>query len=203
MRRPPRLRRITAPDPIVTLAEARAHLRVDDTAEDDLITRLVAAATQTVDGQDGWLNRCLGVQTWVASWDGCIWPTDGSRAQAVWLPLPPLVSVDIVTIVDSVGDTQTLVADTDYRVLPAGTQPSAIVPPRGACWPELYDDIASLQITYTAGYPDGELPNDIKAALLLIIGKLYEHREDVVSGTIMTQLPAGADALLSRYRVWL
>ncbi|MEN2980866.1 head-tail connector protein [Tistrella bauzanensis] len=196
----PRLRLITAPDPVITLDEARAHLRVDHEDEDDLIAAQIAAATAMVDGQDGWLGRCIGVQTWRATWDGSAWPE--GRSGAVPIPLPPLVSIGAVSIVDPAGDTQALVADTDYRVADGGSYLSAIVPPRGQCWPDRLDDIGSLAITYTAGYATGTLPAPIRAAILLTLGKLYEHREDVVSGTIMTRLPSGADALLLPYRIW-
>lgn len=39
---------------VVTLDEAKAHLRVDTADDDDLITVLIAAATETV---ESWLSR--------------------------------------------------------------------------------------------------------------------------------------------------
>ena len=41
----------------------------------------------------------------------------------------------------------------------------------------------------------------IQAALLLITGKLYAHREDMVVGVSATQLPNGAEYLLQPYRI--
>lgn len=47
----------------------------------------------------------------------------------------------------------------------------------------------------------GIVVNDqIKAALLLIVGKLYACREDAVVGVSVTQLPNGAEYLLQPYR---
>jgi hypothetical protein len=40
-----------------------------------------------------------------------------------------------------------------------------------------------------------------KSACLLILGHLYANREDVVTGTIATELPRGSQALLTPYRV--
>ncbi|WP_313369173.1 head-tail connector protein [Achromobacter animicus] len=42
---------------------------------------------------------------------------------------------------------------------------------------------------------------DVKAALLLTVGSLYEHREDAVVGQSVAKLPRGAEALLWPHRV--
>ncbi len=41
----------------------------------------------------------------------------------------------------------------------------------------------------------------IQAACLLILGHLYANREDVVIGTIATDLPQGSKALLTPHRI--
>lgn len=41
----------------------------------------------------------------------------------------------------------------------------------------------------------------IQAACLLILGHLYENREDAVTGTIATELPMGSRSLLMPYRI--
>lgn len=48
----------------VTLAEAKAHLRVDFDEDDALIGAILNAATEYLDGWDGILSRCLVTQTW-------------------------------------------------------------------------------------------------------------------------------------------
>ncbi len=50
---------------------------------------------------------------------------------------------------------------------------------------------------------DGIVADDIiKAATLLIIGHLYENREDVVAGQALSKLPNGAEWLLNAYKVY-
>lgn len=50
---------------------------------------------------------------------------------------------------------------------------------------------------------DGIVVNDqIKAAVLLTVGHLYAHREDVVAGASVSALPNGADYLLQPYKVY-
>ena len=55
---------ITPPAPVVTWEEADQHLRLDgDDEQREMVERLIAAATQHIDGPDGWLGRALGLQT--------------------------------------------------------------------------------------------------------------------------------------------
>ena len=50
---------------------------------------------------------------------------------------------------------------------------------------------------------DGIVVNDqIKAAVLLIVGHLYANREDVVVGASVSALPNGADYLLQPFKVY-
>lgn len=50
---------------------------------------------------------------------------------------------------------------------------------------------------------DGIVVNDqIKAAVLLGVGRLYAHREDVVVGASVAALPHGADCLLQPFKVY-
>jgi len=43
----------------------------------------------------------------------------------------------------------------------------------------------------------------IRAACLLILGNLFENREDTVVGTISSELPFGSRSLLTPYRIGL
>ncbi len=66
----------------------------------------------------------------------------------------------------------------------------------------IYDDDAALAAGVLAGDLTGMVATSaIDAAVLLIAGHLYAHREDVVVGASVAQLPSGANALLWPYRV--
>lgn len=68
----------------------------------------------------------------------------------------------------------------------------------------VYVDQQALDEAVAAG-DAGDTPmvcnKQIKAAYLLILGHLYANREDVVTGTIATELPQGSKALLTPHRV--
>lgn len=70
--------------PVVSLDEAKAHLRVSHDDEDDLIRGLIAAATAYLDGLDGVLGRALSPQTWRAVY------REGSATDC--LPIGPVIS---------------------------------------------------------------------------------------------------------------
>ena len=59
------LRLVTAPttNPL-TPTEVKAHLRVDHTNDDTLVTALIAAASTHLDARDGILGRALMPQQW-------------------------------------------------------------------------------------------------------------------------------------------
>ncbi len=67
----------------VTLAEAKAHCRVDGVDDDDVIGAMVAAAVGHLDGWTGVLGRCIMPQTWKVS----------ALAGDVVLPMPDVTAV--------------------------------------------------------------------------------------------------------------
>ena len=67
----------------------------------------------------------------------------------------------------------------------------------------VYATDADLQAAMAAGTA-GDMPmvcsDMVRAGILLILGDLYANREDVITGTIATQLPTGAAACLRPLR---
>ena len=57
--------------------------------------------------------------------------------------------------------------------------------------------INAVTIEFTAGYGNASaVPQDIKHAMLLLIGEMYENREESVTGTIVSAMPTTAKSLL-------
>ncbi|WP_250451201.1 head-tail connector protein [Caballeronia sp. ATUFL_M2_KS44] len=67
------------------------------------------------------------------------------------------------------------------------------------------DDMAAAVLAGTAGDDPIVINDAVRAAILLILGKLYAYREDVVVGTASSvmELPAGSKQLLFPYRTGL
>lgn len=176
---------------VVSLAEAKAHLRVEHTAEDSLITALIAAATQHLDGWSGVLGRCLVTQTWRQSFDG--FPVAG----VLRLPFPDVQSV-VVTYTDAAGDPQT-VDSANYHLVNAVCG-AFVALASGAAWPSSATQPDAVGVTFVAGYGNAAaVPAPIKAAVLLHVGNLYENRSAVDDGAL-APLPLAYDALIAPYR---
>ena len=171
----------------VTLAEARAHLRVDDTAEDALITALIAVATQTASDR---LQRALVPTRYRLTVD--------SFPDALELHMPPIISVESVKYIDINGSQQTI-DPLDY-VVDTVSAPGYVVPAYGRTWPTTQDRINAVEVEYTAGYESSAIPVPIKQWALLAIGDMYANRERSAEKPVVPQ--NFADGLLDAYRVW-
>jgi len=181
------LKLITAPahEP-VTLAEVKDHLRVDTTDEDALISALIIAARQ-------WAEEYTGRQFMAATWD---WMLD-VIPDGFSVPLPPLQSVTSIKYLDTDGAEQTLVS-TAYRV-DAISEPGRIALAYGQTWPSIYSVINAVTVRFVAGYTT--VPEPIRQAVLIMVGELYEQRQDSASYQV-NAVPFGVRALLAPYKVW-
>jgi len=173
----------------LTLAELKLHLRVDHTEEDTLIESLGKAARRWV---ERYTSRSLVSQTWTMSLDG--FPYDGCFK----LPRGPHLSVESIKYRDEDSVQQTW-ASTKYKVDPAGGEEAArVMLADGEEWPDTDLDPNSVEVEFKAGYGTtaASVPDTIKAAMKLLIGHWFENREEVITGTISTDIPMATKALL-------
>jgi uncharacterized phiE125 gp8 family phage protein len=189
---------VTAPATTpVSVAECKTHLRVTHSADDTYIGACLAAAVGRLDGHAGILGRCLITQTWKQPFS--CWPVN----RVLRLPFPNVAADSVVVgYLDTVADEQA-VPEAEYEVLHDAL--GGFVYMRSAFTaPSLEDDRAApVWVEFDAGFGDAEdVPAPIKAAILLMVGDLYENREDTVVGTSLDvrPLPRGVDALLAPYR---
>ncbi|MDX0555546.1 phage gp6-like head-tail connector protein [Sinorhizobium medicae] len=176
---------------IVTLAEAKAHLRVDFTDDDAYITALAEAAQDWLSGENNWLGRSVVEQTWELK-------LERFPSGKVDLPKPPLIEVTGVFYTPSDGGAEVEIAD--FREIDVGVSEGGyILPAKNTDWPVTDGEPGSVRITFESGYSD--VPKSIKHAALLMIGHWYENRE-AASQAKISDLPMAVDALLYPYRNW-
>lgn len=157
---------VTPPGALFTLAEAKAHLRVEHDEEDAMIAAYLAAAVAHFDGYSGILGRCLLNQQWRVTLP--VFP-----ARAFLLPFPGVQIVSIAYF-DANNVEQTL-GQNDFFIGCDGVV--HFLPETG--WPASYARPDAVRITFTAGYgatPD-KVPAPIRAAVLFKLGDLYARRD--------------------------
>lgn len=199
----------------VTLAQAKAHLRIQssDTSQDTYITALITAARQRAEKE---CNRAFISQTWRLGldyfpWYGDSWkrPTTSvyavnmgmwAQGMTIYVPTPRLLAVTSLTYIDATGTLQTL-SPTTYLV-DSDSEPARIMPTPGNYWPyvQLYRP-NTVNLTYTCGYgPDATtVPLALCQAILMLISHWYWNRDAVVQGQY-NPLPMAVDALLADYK---
>lgn len=194
---PSRFRLVTAPavEP-VTLAEAKAHVRVTLTNDDASITALITAAREMCEAA---VNRSFINTTWDYSLDDFPWVDCGSPS--IKVPKGDLVSVSSVSYINTSGVSTALVANTDYLVVTGA--PGLIFPTPNREWPEVQTDrLDAVTIRCVVGYGAlaSSVPACVKQAILLLVGDWYRNREQTVLGTITAELPTGVQRLLNPVR---
>lgn len=175
----------------VSLDDAKRHLRVTSTLDDGYIGGLITAARKYAERRT---RRAFITQTWAIKLER--FPDSSS---SLYLPVPPLQSITSITYVDQDGATQTW-SSGSYKALTSHL-PGRVVLEYGEVWPtSLRDDPEAVVITFVAGYGDAatDVPQEIKQAILLMVGHWYANREPVAA-TTMSKIPLTVDSLLGSY----
>jgi uncharacterized phiE125 gp8 family phage protein len=175
----------------VALAEAKAHLRVDTTAEDTLITSLIVTARLNVEAAAG---LALVTQGWSYFLDA--WP----RGRSLKLPLRPVQSVAAVRLYDESGASTTL--DPATYLLDGSGAPPRLVRQGSLVWPKPGRVANGIEVAFTAGYGNAaaDVPTPIRQAILMLVAHWYEHRSPLEIGPFAEPVPDLVGELLAPYR---
>jgi uncharacterized phiE125 gp8 family phage protein len=175
----------------ITLAEAKAHLRVDSSGEDSLIQSLIMASRLHIEAA---LDLALITQSWRHQRD--VWPP----SRVLILPLRPIQSVTAVTLHDDDATSRSL--DIEDFIVDGFANPARLVWRGPGAVPAAGMVANGIEIDFVAGHGNSpaDVPQPIRQALLLLIAHWYEHREPVEIGATATTIPAGVSELLMPYR---
>lgn len=179
----------------ITLADAKAHLRVDSSAEDAMITMLIQAAREDAEHITG---AALITQTWERV-------LHAFPAGAIKLGRPPVQAITSVKYLDTAGAEQTYssAAYTLDAVNASGYVYPSVAYPN---WPSTQlGAVNAVRVRFTCGYgaAGSSVPANVRRWMLLRIGTLYEHRQEVLAGVSLAELPSPyAERLLDSVRIW-
>lgn len=172
----------------ISLAEAKAHLRVTGDEEDGLIEALVRTAREHLESETGLALLSQGFRLFLDDWP---------KAQAVLIRRHPISSLDAVIIYDADGlrkevDLASVRFDAARR--PARLDIQAIRAPIRL--------VNGIEIEFTAGFGESgaDVPDVLKRAMLLHIAAMYELRGGVSPANQPATVPPAYERLIAPWR---
>ena len=176
---------VTAPtEEPVSLAEAKAWLRLSHDADDARVQGLISTARLLAERE---YDRQLVTATWRLTLPR--FPTWEIR-----LPRGPLQSISSIQYRDTSGTLQTLSAS--YYEADAALDPGLVQPAYGRTWPSTRDMVQAVRITFVAGYgTPQQVPQSIRNALKMAVAWWFERPGDDAD-TVERELPAAVHRLL-------
>lgn len=186
-----------APQMPVTLEQVKAHLRVTEDHEDELLRMNLLAA---VDWAEEVTRRAIAQRSYLIK-------RDAFPSGAWGLPLGRIKSVTAVRYIDADGVKQTWTAsplpyetsiDTNFR--------PRIRPKDNESWPSTGAFLDAAEIEVVAGWDSSDVPYTVRAALLLKVAEMHESRapgDEAVPG--MSTADSAAQIMLSTWTLspWL
>lgn len=200
--------RVTTPPAAepVTLAEAKAWLKVDDEDSDALLTALITSARAAAEDFTGraFISQAValtldpGGRGWAYDlaegvYELPVTALSGPLPRVVPLARPPVTAITSVTTTDTTN-TAAAFAPSHYALDPEGGR---LLLADKADWPSNLRGTAAVSILTANGYgPTGaSVPQPVRHAILMHLAHMYESR-------LACDLPAPCQALLRPYKVY-
>lgn len=172
---------------ILTLTQAKAHLRVFHNEDDTYIRELVAAARDYISGPRS-TGYALCLQSWRLAMD--------EFPPVIEIGLRPVQSITRITYRDHNDEVQELDPSAYWF---DGDQRPAVIKLKGDA-PRTSKAPGALKIEFVAGYADqAEIPADFIHAARVLVAHWMLHRE--ATGEVTSELPFSVGAVLAKYQV--
>lgn len=174
----------------VSVADAKAHMRIDGDGEDVLIASLLLTSRLHIEVA---LSLALITQSWTMTLDR--WPA----GRDVELPLTPLRSVDEVRAKNAAG--VAIAVPAEGYLVDLASRPSRLV------WNNMAPPVPrvrtnGIEIDMTAGFGStgDSVPAPLKHAILMLTAHWYEHRDPGEIGSADARIPDAVSALINPFR---
>ena len=173
----------------VTLAEVKAHLRLDTDDEDALLAALVRAAREHLEAETG---LCLIVRLLRLYLDD--WP----EGRVIQIARGPVQAIEMLTVYDDFG--VPVDVSTAGYVLDGAARPARLILPER---PATGRAMNGIEIDFTAGFGESgaDVPDTLKRALLLHVAVMFELRGVIAAEDQPGAVPEGYDRLVAPYRL--
>ncbi|MEL6298933.1 MAG: head-tail connector protein [Pseudomonadota bacterium] len=177
------LKQLVAPaaEPI-SLAEAKAFLRLDTETEDAFVSSLIKTSRLHIEAA---LDLALITQRWRLT-------SRVASLQPVPVPLHPVREVVGASAIDAGGASTAIPLDqVDVNL---DERPATV------CVTAEFGKRVAIDFEAGFGADPADVPEPIRQALLLLVAHWFENREPVVIGSDATRIPMTVSALLAPYR---
>lgn len=191
----------------VTVDDAAMHLRIDgygsplEYPEQGWIEATIVAAREVVEGLSGLTLAQQTLELGISNF-----PFGWYSAAKISLRTSPVQWIQSIVYTDSDGIDQT-VDPANYTLENYG-RPASAYPAVNQAWPTVSVFVPnSVRVRFVAGYTltgaspdDVPLPKSLRHAILLMIGHLYENRENSTALNLV-EIPMGVEYLIERYKI--
>lgn len=181
----------------VTLTQAKDHCRVDGSSDDTFLTAAITVARERCESFTG---RKLITQTVDYTVETGFWPS----LRYIDIPVGKIQSIISLTYTDSAGSSDTFASSNWYLEQTAWNGRLRLN--NDAFWPSVTLRHANaITIRVVCGYGDDstDVPTPLLHGMKLMIGALYDHREDFVAeqGVTVAKIPQTSELLWWPYRI--
>lgn len=147
------------------LEAVKNALRIDSDEDDETLSGLVADA----------VRQCENITRRTIRGRKYRYSLPRFDETEIELPKPKAIAVESIRYRDAFGEIQVL--DPSLYELDAASEPAVVYPADGESWPMTRARRNAVEITYTAGYQDGdEIPDCIFTAVCMYVSAIIEDR---------------------------
>jgi uncharacterized phiE125 gp8 family phage protein len=173
----------------LTLAQAKAHLKIDYSDEDALITSLIVTAREHLERATGLALIRRAMRLYLDRW-----PLTGP----IEIAHGPVTAVDAVRIFDAEGAEG--LADLTGHVLDGRARPARLWLKRR---PETRGAMNGVEVDFTAGFGEtgADVPDTLKRAMLTHVALMHGFRALISAEMQPAGVPDGYDRLIAPYRM--
>jgi uncharacterized phiE125 gp8 family phage protein len=173
----------------LTLAETKAHLRLDTSDEDDFVTSLMTVAREHLERTTG---LCLLTQGWRLALDSI------SEDGVIPIARGPVQAIESLTVYDEAGEAS--IVPLEGHVLDGISRPARLMlvqriqPGR---------TVNGIEIDFTAGFGDTatDVPDTLKRAMLTHIAQMFTCRGVVALEDQPALIPPGYERLIAPFLI--
>jgi len=173
----------------ITLAEARAHLRLDDGAEDELLAALVRTAREHLEHVTGLALIARSFRLYLDAWPA---------SRMIQIVRGPVQAIDSVTVYDNAG--MPVEVALSGAVLDGAARPARLMLPE---LPAPGLALNGIEIDFTAGFGEAgtDVPDTLKRALLTHVAAMFELRGVLSASDQPGAVPPGYERLVGPFRI--